>query len=197
MAVAFSSSGLQMASGGGGGSIFLWDTSVGFVSGLVEGVEPPSPPRRSAPDSPGRGEWYPQPEKNPSGALKSRLHEGGFGDVLYTMEFSPTDENQLVSTFNYGEVALWDVGKRKKIWSIREGGVFARFSPDGRTIATAMNSAEVHLIDAESGEMRLKMVHGESLSSAAFSGRDGSTIASGGTDGSCKVGPRQKPAVGS
>mmetsp|Transcript_1872 Transcript_1872/g.4365 ORF Transcript_1872/g.4365 Transcript_1872/m.4365 type:complete len:102 (+) Transcript_1872:95-400(+) len=73
-------------------------------------------------------------------------------------------------------------------WSF-EGCYFAVFSPDGRTIATASDTTnDVLLVNAESGELRLRLVgHQQRASSACFVGRDGGKVASGSSDGTCKV----------
>ena len=73
-----------------------------------------------------------------------------------------------------------------EIWSIAGSG-FAVFSPDARSIACTLGNAYVHLVDAQKGEFRLRMVGLSGyLSCAAFS-VDGSKLASGSYDGTCKV----------
>ena len=69
------------------------------------------------------------------------------------------------------------------------GSNFAVFSPSGRTIATASAGAsDVHVLDAETGELRLRLTgHQGSVSSVSFSVDDGSKLASVGWDGACKV----------
>ena len=62
-------------------------------------------------------------------------------------------------------------------------------SPDGRTIATASagDTRDVQLMDAESGALRFRMVgHTNWVWTASWS-LDGSKLASGGTDSTCKV----------
>jgi WD40 repeat protein len=70
------------------------------------------------------------------------------------------------------------------------GSRFAVFSPDGRTIATVGYpfSRDANLFDVETGTLRFSMVgHTSPLSSASFSIDDGSKLATGSHDGTCKV----------
>jgi len=107
-----------------------------------------------------------------------------------SLHFSPTDENQLVIGTGR-EVALWDVENGDEFWRIVGSG-FAVFSPDARSIActsctTTALAYDVLLVDAHTGEFRLRMVGlSEYFCCAAFS-VDGSKLASVSYDGTCMV----------
>ena len=104
------------------------------------------------------------------------------------MNFSPTDSRTL-ATLGHDLVRLLDVDSGELVKSF-EARVFSVFSPDGCTIATASadGARDVLLVDVESGAVRLRLVgHLGYVSTATFSGDDGSTLASGSHDGTCKV----------
>ncbi|KAJ1468064.1 WD40-repeat-containing domain protein, partial [Baffinella frigidus] len=107
-----------------------------------------------------------------------------------SVRLSPTGSRILSSAGGNSLIQFWDVDSGAKIRSI-EGREFAVFSPDGRSIATAgagRNFRDVLLLDAESGALRLRMVgHADNVRSATFSVDDGSKLASGSRDGTCKV----------
>ena len=64
----------------------------------------------------------------------------------------------------------------------------AVFSPDGRTIATASAiSDNVRVVDAELGTLRFTIVSHEFATFGASFSVDGSELATGGKDGTCKV----------
>ena len=110
---------------------------------------------------------------------------------LLQVRFSPTDSRKLASVADDGQIHVWDVENVESGEKIRSvcGSTFAFFSPDGRMIATAGGSGtrDVLLVDVESGTTRLRMVaHTHEVFSAAFS-VDGSTLATGSRDGTCKV----------
>ena len=83
-------------------------------------------------------------------------------------------------------VQQWDVGTGQ-LCKTFTGRYFCQFSPDGRTIATASNLCDVFLLDAESGELRLCLVGNESSVNDISWSPDGSKLASGSDDNTCKV----------
>ena len=117
-----------------------------------------------------------------TGALLRSLGEEEY-DVEW-VQFSPAN-NSILATVSNTTITLWDVDSGEK--TIRFAGTdFAVFSPDGRTIATG--ASDVHLLDAETGELRLRLHgHQDSVSSVSFSVDGGSKLASVSWDGACKV----------
>jgi len=114
-------------------------------------------------------------------------------DYVYCVSFSPTAISILAIAGNNNEIHLWNIDSGEMIRRIKECSAIAIFSPDGRTIATADtgHSRDVHLInvyDAESGEMRYRMVgHTNAVWTASWCPYDGSKFATGSEDGTCKV----------
>ena len=86
------------------------------------------------------------------------------------VQFSPT-QNHILATIAHDEhcIHLWDVLTGERIISM-QGCDFAMFSPYGRTIATWSSLREVHLFDAESGALRLRLAgQTDGVHSSAFS----------------------------
>ena len=110
-------------------------------------------------------------------------------EYVNCVHFSPQNNNTLAAQGAAGgssSVLQCNVDSGERIRSCA-GYSLAKFSPDGRTIATKAPSREVHLFDAHSGILRLRMVSDQdSICSVSFS-VDGSKLATGGHDGSCKV----------
>ena len=103
-----------------------------------------------------------------------------------SLHFSPSNNRTLASA-GYTQVALWDVDTGERIRSFH-GAHFAVFSPDGRAIATSNYANDVLLVDPETGDLVASMVgHSELILSASFSVDDGTKLASGSFDGTCKV----------
>ena len=103
------------------------------------------------------------------------------------VQFSPT-QNHILATIAHDEhcIHLWDVLTGERIISM-QGCDFAMFSPYGRTIATWSSLREVHLFDAESGALRLRLAgQTDGVHSSAFS-PDGSQLALCSYDGACRV----------
>jgi WD40 repeat protein len=123
--------------------------------------------------------------------LLLRMHGENLGAVE-SLHFSPINKNLLARTGKNG-LTLWDVEKGESMKRL-EGHRFAVFSPDGRTIATfnGWGARDVHLVDVETGALRLRIAgehlnpQGNSLPSPAWS-IDGSKLATGNRDASCKV----------
>jgi hypothetical protein len=110
---------------------------------------------------------------------------------VHCLSFSPTTISMLaVSSRVHDAIHVWDTISGEIIRDIAGCCNVAIFSPDGRTIATASTgvSPDVLLIDAESGEMRFRMVgHASTVHTASWCPYDGSKLATGSKDGTCKV----------
>ena len=109
--------------------------------------------------------------------------------------FSPTDNRILMCVGSTDpskdSIRVWNVESGERMESLN-GRVFAAFSPDGRTIATARtsNARDIILIDVESREIvrRLSPVgHLGSFLSASFVGKEGSKLVAASTDDTYKV----------
>jgi len=122
------------------------------------------------------------------------LHDAKTGEVVGQLEghgrrvrsvaFSP-DGRRLVSGGNEGTLFVWDVHRRKPIWSHRGHEGPARevtFSPDGTVVASSGADQTVRVWTAEAGELVLHSTrHEGEVMSLAFS-PDGALLASSGAD---------------
>jgi len=196
--VAFSPCGQSLATGGWDGAVIIWDVETGEAHQRMQGNVV------SALSLSFSGEGAFLACGNCDGSIHVWDAMDPFGIVLRTIpkvyeylvesvEFSPTDSLTLASGGDY-HIHLWDIDSGEKIRSFR-ACTFAAFSQDGRSIATTNSdpnsdghSREVHVVDAESGALRLRLFgHLQRVSCATFSVDDGSKIASGSNDGACKV----------
>jgi len=193
-ALAISPCGQRLASGDNEGAVILWDAQTGEAERRMEADSGDLSLSFSADGvrlASGIGDGFIQVWESTAGTLLRTIHTPadilGSLDPIYNVHFSPTDSRMLASEGN-NVIRLWDVDSGEMRWSF-EGCYFAVFSPDGRTIATASDTTnDVLLVNAESGELRLRLVgHQQRASSACFVGRDGGKVASGSSDGTCKV----------
>ena len=191
--VTFSPCGQGFATGGFDGEVIVWDVQTGKVETRMTGVHPKGVLAlcfSSCGQKLASGGWEGSicVWDTVAGALLFRMHGDYRSEDVRSLHFSPTDENHLLSAGD-GGFALWDVEKGEMMERTEEGGVFAVFSPNGRTIATASGhgSRDLHLVDSRTGAVRLKMVSHRCLVSCASFSDDGSKLASGSGDGTCKV----------
>lgn len=126
----------------------------------------------------------PQLRRWPSLETEAELDAARRGPVA----FSP-DSRMLATSREDRAVACWRVGERK------EGPVLSghgdapytiAFSPDGRQIVSAARPG-VLVWDLETGEQRLQLHHGQSLTSCAHFSPDGRWILTGGWDGTLRL----------
>jgi len=201
VAMALSSCGQRIATAGGDGAVILWNTQTGEVEHRMQGYSISEITSLSFSE---RRERLACVYANGAilvwdatmGTLL-RAITAAHGEYASSVSFSPMDTRILVSVVRVGaesDLHFWKVDSgtkisREKIRSI-EGFDFAVFSPDGRSIASKGRSHELCIIGASSGAIRAKWrlrlrIRGDS-SSASFS-VDGSKLASGSSDGTCKV----------
>lgn len=127
-AIAWGSAGL-LAITGGDGTVDLWHTT-GHprLARSLQGLRALS----------GQSETVETVAFSPDGRLVAA------GDVTHTGLLTPVTGRQL------GTIAIWDVhsGRRVWTWTSTEGTIDAlAFSPDGRTLAAAIDDGAVHLFD--------------------------------------------------
>mmetsp|Transcript_63019 Transcript_63019/g.144384 ORF Transcript_63019/g.144384 Transcript_63019/m.144384 type:complete len:287 (+) Transcript_63019:315-1175(+) len=184
IAVAFSPCGQRLATGGQDKSVILWDAHTG----------------KGAQHWRGQGSCAISLCFSADGARlasasfdeKIRVWDTATGALLRTIEasavrsvhFSPTD-NKVLASAGQTDSIVWDVdsGERTRIIAGRH---FAVFSPDGRTVATSSVGNVMLLVDAGSRAVRSRMDHTSPVFPSSFS-VDGSKLATGCYDGTCKV----------
>ena len=191
--VALSPCGNRIATGGLDSTVILWDARTGAAEHLLGHSQEITSISFSA-----KGEWLASGSRDgsirvwdvPTGVLSRTIQEPHktLKITMVSLHFSPTKKCTLFSIESAGTIRMWDIdsGERK---GGMFGGAFATCSPDGRTIATANapGGRDLQLIDAESESFRFRMVgHTREVQSACFS-QDGSRLASGSSDGTCKV----------
>jgi WD40 repeat protein len=191
-AVAFSPCSRSFATGGFDGTVIVWDSQTGeaqhrmrsdhdrvrSLSFSVDGVRLAS----ASLDA------FIQIWDLTTGALL-RTIPNPHDDFVLHVHFSPTDQKMLASVGGGGKINVWDIDSGESITDFA-GSLFSVFSPDGRTIATAggIDNRDLLFLDAESGATRFRMVdHQAAIASTAFSVIDGSKLATGARDGTCKV----------
>jgi len=186
--VAFSPCGRFFATGGKDRAVILWNAQTGNAEHVMQGH---THLVISLAFSAGGG-------KVASGSFDGSilLWDAKTGTLLRTIDahpnsvmdlhFSPTNSSKLVSVGV--SVKQWDVDTGQ-LYKTFAGWYFCQFSPDGRTIATASNPGvcDVILLDAESGDLRLRLVGHQSYVKHISWSPDGSKLASGSDDCTCKV----------
>jgi len=189
-ALSFSPCGQRLATGGADHAVILWDAQTGQAehrmpghSDVVNAVSFSADGARLASGSRYSSVFV---WDATSGALL-RTIEHSLTSLLHCVQFSPTS-NRTLATAGLDQISLWDVDSGERIRTVG-GRYFAVFSPDGHTIATGSFPARnVHLVNAETGELVYRLVgHTGQIFAASFSVEDGSKLASGSADGTCRV----------
>jgi hypothetical protein len=190
-ALAFSSGGGQLASGGGDQTIRLWEPATGRELKVLRGHTGPVralafSPHRPLLASGGSDNTIRIWDLTSGKELKSLMSRFG---AIRALAFSP--DGQLLATGgDDGSVRIWDWAGGKEIKSMRGrlGIVFTvAFSPDGLTLATGASDTLVHLWDMASGLERSTLSgHTGAVRSVAFSA-DGSLLVSGAADGTVRL----------
>jgi len=189
-ALAFSPCGQRLATRGSDGAVILWDARTGEAEHRIEGDAGNCTDIAFSADGVRLA--------CSTGNTSIAVFDATTGAWLRTIEedfevvcvsFSPTAISMLATATIAGAIYVWDIDSGEMIREIKGCKWIAVFSPDGHTIATASaESSDVQLIDAESGEMRHRMVgHTSIVHTASWCPYDGSKLASGSIDGTCKV----------
>jgi len=192
--VAFSPCRHFFATGGRDRAVMLWNAQTGNAEHVMQGhtrfVSALAFSAGGGKVASASGDWSILLWDSKTGTLLRTIDT--HHNLVQNLHFSPTNSSRLVSV---------DVGERVKQWDVDSGQLcktfvgmgFCQFSPDGRTIATAGNSGdqgdrEVRLLDAESGELRLRLVGHQTRVRCVSWSPDGRKLASGsGSDDTCKV----------
>lgn len=94
---------------------------------------------------------------------------GGDGDLVTDITFSP-DGNMIASTNRDHRTRLWNVNTNKRVWTLSKGGGVARFSPNGRLLATVSSRGlGIALWNLTTGELLKLCKDTEDVKSIKFS----------------------------
>jgi eukaryotic-like serine/threonine-protein kinase len=116
---------------------------------------------------------------------RERLTIEGDNGSVRSVAFS-SDGNRLISEGNGNRASVWDVSTGKQLLKI-ESYAMAKFSPDGKLIATGSTNHLVKLRDASTGrEIRVLRGHSGNLRAISFS-PDGKRLASTGEDQTIRI----------
>jgi WD40 repeat protein/DNA-binding SARP family transcriptional activator len=193
--VAFDATGEVVATGGDDGYLRLWDTATGEELGAY------------SPD-PGGSVWG--PSFSPDGALvaagwihpegmRMRVIDRSSGEVLSELErrtvmgtdFSPDSTRVAVASIEEPGVVVVDARSGAEVLHLGadlEPAGDARFSPDGRWLASGHINGAVRIWDATTGEQRFLVAGHTSDASALDWSPDSSRLATaGGGDGTARV----------
>jgi len=187
-AVAFSPCGQRFATGSEDTTAILWDAQTGKAERVLQGHTHIVSSLSFSAD----GAWLASGSWDGSirvwdattGVLRTMVEAH---ELVFWVQFSPTDARRLASVGYDAVLRQWDIDGGALPFD-DEGHRFAVFSPDGHTIATGCpRTNDVLLIDTATIAIRLRLVaHLREVYSANFS-VDGSKLASGSIDGTCRV----------
>lgn len=125
--------------------------------------------------------WDVQKEKRIGGTKETTEAEGGLGEAVNSLAFSP-DGKLLAAACMDGKLRLFDgrTGELKKVWDDDSGRWWVVFSPDSKTLVSQSSDKTVKVWDVEKAKV-LRTLQGNKASviAAAFS-PDGKFFATGG-----------------
>jgi WD40 repeat protein/serine/threonine protein kinase len=202
-AIAFSSDGKYLASGGstgpgGGMAIVMWDTHTGELLPTFEGYK--NGPLLNVAFSPdgallaSTGLVF--EGKGPESKLK--VWETRTGKELFTHRLATalargvafSKDGKRLASHTYDAVQVWDTrtGENQLTFKGHTVGFNSvAFSPDGKRLVTSASDKTVKLWDAQSGKELLTLEgHGGKLNEVAFS-PDGNWLAAGSAHGTVKI----------
>ena len=196
--VAFSPCGQRLATRGFDGAVILWDARTGEAehrmhqSEFSRAIAFSADGTRLANGTARAGNSSIDVFDTTTGEWLRTIEEDHY---VTCVSFSPTITSMFATAGYDSQINLWDIDSGEMTRKIEENGSaccrIAIFSPDGRTIATVGVSDEkgnVQLMDAGSGALRSKIVAHECfITCAAWCPYNGSKLASGSHDGTCKV----------
>jgi WD40 repeat protein len=190
--VAFSPCGHFFATGGKDRAVIMWNAQTGKAEHAMQGH---TRPVAVLAISAGGGTVA-------SGSFDGAilLWDAKTGTLLRTIDAHPNPRPEQVQDLHLSSTnssRLVSVGSSVKQWDVNSGQLyktfagryFCQFSPDGRTIATARTPGlrYVLLLDAGSGEQRLRLKGHQSCVNNISWSPDGSKLASRSDENTCKL----------
>jgi WD40 repeat protein/tRNA A-37 threonylcarbamoyl transferase component Bud32/Flp pilus assembly protein TadD len=139
------------------------------------------------PPSQRRWEWFYL--KNQCHADLMTIETSPNGDFPF-FALSPDGRRFAISSVHGDTVALWDLEKARKIWSVRAGQAIVKavaYRPDGREVATGGTDGTIKLWGTRTGaELDTLRGHRDWVRALAFR-PDGKQLASGSRDGTVRL----------